>query len=215
MSPSECVAALRRRWYVLALAGLFTVLALLTVYKRPITYHGCQSLYLATVREPTGWNVYLNGNVSWAVVTGVITRDMTSQSMEQRIRLEGVPSYTVTQTNTGQIRFPSYTQPTLQVCATSATPQAVLTATQRVSTHLRATLRRLQLEQGARQSSLIAAFTLTRADPVPARGKPVEAYVGVVLIGALSGVALTLTSDRLFSRFIARRPGSSGELRER
>jgi len=204
---SECAATLRRRWRVLALAGLFTVLALLAVYRRPIAYQGCQSLYLATVRQPTNWNVYLNENPSWAVVTGMITQTMTSQPMEQQIRSEGVPGYTVTQSNTGQIRFPSFKQPILQVCASLAGPQAVLNATQRVTADLRAVLRRMQAEQGERgESSLITAFTLSPAVPAPVRGEPRQAYAGVVLIGALSGVALALKSDPLLSRLTSRRP---------
>ena len=206
MSASECAATLRRRWLVLALAGLFTVLALLAVYRRPIAYQGCQGLYLATVRQPLNWNVYLNGNSSWAVVAGMITQTMTSQPMEQQIRSEGVPGYTVSQTNTGEIRFPSYTQPTLQVCASLASPQAVLSATQEVTADLRAALRRMQVKQGEREDSLITAFTLSPAVPAPVRGEPRQAYVGVVLIGALSGVALALKSNPLLSRLTSRRP---------
>jgi hypothetical protein len=206
MTASECAATLRRRWYVLALAGLFTLLALLAVYRRPIAYQGCQGVYLATVSQPTDWNVYLNLNTSWAVVAGTITQAMTSQPLEQQIRSEGVPGYTVTQTNTGQIRFPSYTQPTLQVCASLGSPQAVLDTTQRVTADLRAVLRRMQAGQGARKGSFITAFTLTPAVPAPVRGEPRQAYVGVVLIGALSGVALALKSDPLLSRRTFRRP---------
>jgi len=53
---------------------------------------------------------------------------------------------------------------------------------------------------------LVTAFTLTPVVPAPVRGEPRQAYVGVVLIGALSGVALALKSDPLLSRLASRRP---------
>ena len=60
-------------------------------------------------------NVYLDSNVSLAMMTGMVTQTMMSQPMRQKILSAGsVASYTVAQTDTGDIRFPSYTQPTLQ-----------------------------------------------------------------------------------------------------
>ena len=103
MSAFEFAAVLRRRWYVLALAGLFTLVGMWAVHVRPISYQGCEGLYFSG----TPWveNVYLDGNPSLAVVAGMVTETMMSQPMQQRIRARSNADYAVAQTNTGEIRL--------------------------------------------------------------------------------------------------------------
>ena len=202
MSALEFAAALRRRWYVLALAGLFTLVGMWAVHVRPVSYQGCEGLYFA-VASPGG-NVYLEDFPSPAVMTGMVTQTMMSQPMQQRMQAGGVTDYAVTQTNSGEIRFPFYTLPTMQACATSATPQGTVSAAQLVTAGIRSVLHQMQAAQHAPADSFITAVQLTPAVPVPIIGRPHLAYLGVLLIGAVTAVPLALWSDPLF-RYLERR----------
>jgi hypothetical protein len=196
MSAREFAAALRRRWYVLALAGLFTLVGMLAVHERPVSYQGCEGLFFASA-DPGG-NVYLENYPSLTTVTGMVTQTMMSLPMQQRMQASGVTDYAVTQTNTGEIRFPNYTQPTMQVCATSATPQGTVSAAQLVTVSIRSVLHQMQVAQNVPTDSFITAVQITPAVSVPIIGHSHLAYLGVLLIGAVAAVPLALWSDPLF-----------------
>lgn len=210
MSALEFTATLRRRWYVLALVGLCTVVAIFAVHKRSIVYVACQGFYVSG--SALDGNVYLDGNPSLSMVTGMVTQTVMSQPVQQKIHAAGVTDYDVTQTNTGEIRFPAYTEPTLQVCASAAAPRSVLAATQLVSADLRAELRQMQVAQHAKPESFMKIVNLYPAAPVPILGHNSLAYVGVLLFGAVTGIALTLWSDPWLTRRDRRRRarGSKG-----
>jgi hypothetical protein len=203
MSASEFAAVLRRRWYVLALAGLFTLVGILAVRVRPVSYQGCGELYFAA--SDPGVNVYLQYDPALAPVTGMVTQTMMSQPMQQQMQARGVTDYAVTQTNTGEIRFPQYDLPTMQVCATSRTPQGTVFAAQLVTADLRSVLHQMQTAQNVPANSFITALQVTPAVPVPITGRPSLAYLGVLLIGAVAAVPLVLWSDPLLSYLECRR----------
>ena len=196
MSALEFIAALQRRWYVLALAGLFTLVGIWAVHARPHSYQGCGGLYFAA--PYTDGNIYLESPESLAVVTGMVTQTMMSQPMQQQMAASGVTDYTVTQSNTGEIRFPNYQQPIMQVCTTSTTPQGTISAAQLVASDVRSVLHQMQAAQHVPADSFITATQLTPAVPVPINGRPSLEYLGVLLIGAIAAVLLALWSDSLF-----------------
>jgi hypothetical protein len=202
MSAPELATVLRRRWYVLALAGLLTLLGAFAVHMRPLSYQGCENLYLSGT--PSVDNVYFNNNQSLPIMTGIVTQAMMSQPMQQRIHAGGITDYAVTQTNTGEIRFPSYDQPTLQVCATSATPDGTLSGVQLITTDIRSVLYEMQATQHASADSFIRVIQLTGAVPVPIIGQPSLAYLGVLLIGGITAVSLALWSHPFLNIGIAR-----------
>ena len=210
MSAVEFAATLRRRWYVLALVGLCTLVAVFAVHKRSIVYVACQGFYVSG--SALDGNVYLDSNPSLPMVTGMVTQTVMSQPVQQKIHAAGVTDYDVTQTNTGEIRFPAYTEPTLQVCASAATPQSVLAATRLVSADVHAELRQMQVAQHADPNSFLKIVSLFPAAPVPILGHNTLAYVGVLLFGAVAGIALTLWSDPWLTRRDRRRraQGSKG-----
>jgi hypothetical protein len=209
MSAREFAAALRRRWHVMALAGLFTLVGMVAVHERPVSYQGCEGLYFAEAAF-SGGNVYLEDYPSLAVMTGVVTQTMMSQSMQQRMQASGVTDYAVTQTNTGEVRFPAYTQPTMQACATAATPQGTVFATQLVTADIRSVLYQMQAAQHVPADSFITAVQLTPAAAAPITGRPSLAYLGVLLIGVVAAVPLTLWSDPLFRYLDTRRRAAWG-----
>lgn len=195
MSALEFATVLRRRWYVLAVAALFTLVGMWAVHVRPLSYQGCENLYFAGT--PWVGNVYFDGNQSLSAVTGVVTQAMMSQPVQQQIQARGITDYTVVQTNTGEIRFPSYNQPTVQVCVTAVTAQGTLSAAQLVTANIRRVLHQIQAAQHAPADSFIKVIQLTSAVPVPIIGQPSLAYLGVLLIGATAAVPLALWSDPL------------------
>jgi len=195
MSAFELAAVLRRRWYVLAVAGLFTLVGMWAVHVRPVSYQGCENLYVSGA--PWVGNVYFDGNQSLAIVTGMVTQTMMSQPIRQRIQASGITDYAVTQTNTGEVRFPSYHQPTMQVCVTSATPQGTLSAAQHVTADIGWVLHQMQAVLPPWAHSFIRLIELTPAVPAPIIGRASLAYLGVMLIGAVAAIALALWSDHL------------------
>ena len=213
MSALEFIATLRRRWYVLALVGLCTVAAVFAVHKRPITYEACQGFYLSG--PPLLHNVYLNSDASLAMVTGMVTETVMSQPVQQELHSAGAGDYDVTQTNDGDIRSPVYDLPTMQVCVSSSSSQGVLAATQVVNANLRAELSSMQTAQRIKKVKHVSMIKITSifpALPAPILGHSTLAYAGVLLFGAVSGVALTLWSDPWLTRWDRRRRarGSKG-----
>ena len=190
---------LRRRRYVLLLALLCTITGLWAVHKRPITYAGCEALYLAG--PPSASNTYLDDDPSLAITTGMVTQTMMSQPMQQELRTSKLgASYTVIQTNTGDIRWPSYSLPTLQVCSYARSSQTVLLTVNMVTDKFRSVLYEMQLDQRTRPRSFIVADTFAPAVPYPILGRPSQAYLGVILIGLIGGIGLTLLLDPILRR---------------
>jgi uncharacterized protein involved in exopolysaccharide biosynthesis len=213
MSALEFIATLRRRWYILALVALCTMAAVFAVHKRTIVYEACQGLYVTG--PPLEKNVYLNSNGALPMVAGMITTTVMSQPVQQQIHSAGAANYIVEQTNDGDIRSPVYDLPSLQVCANSTSSQGVVAATRLVTANLYTELNQLQATQRIphkKHVSTIKMISLFPAIPVPVFGRSSLAYLGVMIFGAVSGVALALWSDPwLTRRGRRRRPrGSKG-----
>jgi hypothetical protein len=201
MTAHECLMKLRRRWYVLALVILCTLGGLWGIKARSITYQGCYALYLAAPPLSHFTNSYTDNNPSLAMTTAMVTNTLTSQPMRQKLQSDGAANdYQVLQTNTGSVQFPTYTQSTLQVCSSSSSPEAVLKTTRVVTQELRIVLHQMQAKLHVPTRSFITAVTLSKTFPLPVLGRSLQAYFGVVLLGLISGLALSLWSDPLLSR---------------
>jgi hypothetical protein len=198
VTADECLVRLRRRWYVLALVMLCAMSGVWAIHDRPIAYQGCNSLYVAAPRLSSNANTYTYISPSLAMATGMVTQTMMSQPMQQKLQLEGATAgYEVMETNTGDIEFPAYTRPTVQICSSSSAPQAVLRTTALVTKNFRTVLYQMQAAQHVPSKSFITTITLARTIPLPVLGRPSQADVGMLLVGLISGVALTLWSDSL------------------
>lgn len=200
----------RRRWYVLCLVGLLTIAGAWAVHHRKISYDGCEALALYGPALPWQGNALLDANNSLAMTTAAVTELIASPTSQSRILAAGAnASYEVLQTNSGSSRFPSYTQPTLQICATSRDPSAVANTTAIVTRQFEVILKEIQLRTGSHHSSLIKVSIVTPTVSYPVVGRPSQAYLGVGLMGVLGGIALTLWSDPMLSRFSDRRRRSA------
>ncbi|HUY51596.1 MAG TPA: hypothetical protein VMV92_38815 [Streptosporangiaceae bacterium] len=201
MTTQQWVAVLRRRWYVLAVVMLCAAVGTLAVHKRPITYQGCDGLYVSAPPLPWQANVYLDTNPALAMTTNLVTQRMMSQPMQQQLRTEGVlATYQVLQTNSGSSRFPSYIQPTLQVCSSSRDPRAILSTTEKVTARFRTVLYAFQAQQHVPKKSFITATIVAKTIPLPVIGRPTQAEAALLLIGLIGGAALTVWVDPLLGR---------------
>ena len=207
MTAQEWVGKLGRRWYVLAAVLLFTVGGLWAVHGRAITYRGCDELFLAAPPQPWNRNVITGQNASVPMTAGMVSAQLNSAPVRHQLQAAGVtPYYNVLMTNTGEVRLPAYTSPTLHICVSSKSPQAVLTATTAASRKFESLLYTMQADRQVRAKSMITVSNLARAVPRPITGQPTQAYFGVVLIGLLAGVALAFWTDPLLTRWQYRKP---------
>ncbi len=168
MTAGEWAATLCRRWYVMLGVLLCTVGVVFAVQGRSITYRGCDQLFLGAPPLPWNKNVLTGENASVAMTTGMVTEMMNSEQVRGQIAAAGYPSYyNMLMTNTGESRFPSYTSPTLHICVSSASKQAVL-GTNAVASQKFITL--LADMQNARHVPVKSRITVTRlASAAPLR----------------------------------------------
>jgi hypothetical protein len=207
VTAQECLATVRRRWYVLALIMLIALCGVWIVHKRPIMYQACDGLYVAAPKVSSLGNTYVTDSPSLAVTTNIVVQVLMAQSMQQRVSDQGLTAnYQVTQTNTGDAQFPTYTQPTAQVCSTARDPQTALRTTNSVTTDFSRELYQLQVGQHVPATSLITAIVLTKAIPIPIVGHQSQAYVGIMLCGLFTGTALLFWSDSVLARWNAGKP---------
>lgn len=206
MTAQEWVGKLCRRWYVLAAVLLCTMGGLWAVHGRSITYRGCDELFLGAPPLPWNRNVITGQNASVPMTAGMVSEQLNSAPIRHQLQAAGVTQYyNVLMTNTGEVRFPSYTSPTLHICVSSTSPQAVLTATSAASRKFESLLYTMQADRQVHAKSMITVTKVAQAVPRPITGQPAQAYFGLVLIGLLAGVALVFWTDPLLTRWRYRR----------
>ena len=206
MTAGEWAATLCRRWYVMLGVLLCTAGVLFAVQGRTITYRGCDQLFLGAPPLPWNKNVLTGSNASVAMVTGMVTEEMNSEQVRDQIRAAGYPTYyNMLMTNTGESRFPSYTSPTLHICVSSPSQQAVLRTNAVASQKFITLLAQMQTARQVKTKSQITVTRLAQAVPEPIAGRPSQAYFGVALIGLLLAVAVALWSDPALTRWQQRR----------
>jgi hypothetical protein len=140
------------------------------------------------------------------MVTGMVSAELNSvQVRNQLAAADSATFYNVLMTNTGESRFPSYTSPTLHICVSSTSPQAVLHTNAVASQKFITLLADMQAARHVPVKSRITVVRLAQAVPEPITGRPPQAYFGVVLMGLLVAVALALWSDPVLTRWQQRR----------
>lgn len=201
MTPRETIATLRRRWYVLAVIALCTLVGVMAVHKRPIMYMECDVLFVNPPPTHLNANVLLNETDSLDATTGIVTRAVMSSAVQDQLRSAGLTaSYDAEMTNTGTNETPSFSEPSLQICSNSTNAVMALRTTNGVTGQFLAILHDRQTAQGVRPTKMITADVVGSPSVQPIYGRPSQAYIGVGLIGIVSGVALTLWSDPLLER---------------
>jgi hypothetical protein len=191
---------LRRRWVVLAMAGVCTLAALGFVHDRVISYTGCNTVVLQppAVAVP---NVLVNLNPSVAVVTAIAVAKISSPAMQEKLASMGVPpGYQITQENTGTPEVPAYAEPLLQICQDAVTPQAVIESITKIMAVFRTTLVQLQESEQVGPRLRVTASVVVPASALPVTGRPSQAYLAVLLIGLCGGLAAARWADPWLER---------------
>jgi hypothetical protein len=201
VTPREIIATLRRRWYVLAVVALCTLVGVMAVHKRSITYMECDVVFVNPPPTHLNANVLLNETDSLDATAGVVTRAVMSSTVQDRLRSAGLTaSYDAEMTNTGTNETPAYSEPSLQICSSSTSAVMALRTTRGVTGQFVTILHDRQAAQDVRPNKMITAEVIGSPSAQPIYGRPSQAYIGVGLIGIVSGVALTLWSDPLLER---------------
>lgn len=204
MAAIEWLAALRRRWYLLVLAILCTGVAAWVVHSRPVSYQGCEGLNLSGPASATSSYLFgdpVYGNSSVIIAASIVTTTMMSQPMQQELGRSGVSNdYSVTMTNIGDPRFPTYSQPTVQICAPAPSLRGALQSIETVASQFRAVLHRMQSQQHVSPDSFINATVVFPPSSNPVIGRPSQAELGVLLIGLLVGITVTARADQFLRR---------------
>ncbi len=112
-------------------------------------------------------------NASVAMVSGMVVEEMNSQQMRQQIAAAGYPTfYNMLMTNTGESRFPSYTSPTLHICVSSTSQQAVIGTNAMASQKFITLTGRHAVARHVQVKSRIAVTRLAQAVPEAIIGRP-------------------------------------------
>lgn len=202
MTAQEWVGKLCRRWYVLAAVLLCTIGGLWAVHSRSITYRGCDELFLSAPPLPWNRNEITGQNASVPMVSGMVAEELNSTPVRHQLQAAGFTQfYNVLPTNTGEVRFPSYTSPTLHICVSSTSARSVIATTAAASRKYESILYTMQADRQVPVKSMVTVINVARAVPRPIIGQPDQAYFGVVLMGLLTGVAFVFWSDPLLTRW--------------
>jgi hypothetical protein len=201
VTPREMIATLRRRWYVLAVVALCTLLGVMAVHKRSITYMECDVLFVNPPPTHLNANVLLNETDSLDATTGIVTRAVMSSTVQDQLQSAGLTaSYDAEMTNTGTNETPAFGEPSLQICSSSTSAVMAQRTTNGVTRQFLGILHERQVAQHVRPAMMITAEVIGSPSVQPIYGRPSQAYIGVGLIGIVGGVALTLWSDPFLER---------------
>jgi hypothetical protein len=198
---------------VLALCLVLTIAGVLAVRHRPIAQQACAALFVSSPPTHNNPNTLTNGADALVATTGVITRIVMSGPVQARLRAEGLTAtYDAEMTNTGSNETPLYGEPTLQVCSLSTDANMALRTTHAVTQQFQDTLRQRQAAQGVRPDWMITVSVISFPAALPITGRPSQAYLGVLLLGLVAGLTLTLWSDPVLERWQRRRAARPARL---
>jgi hypothetical protein len=205
MSAHELVAAIRRRWYVLAMVLVCTLAGIGLVHKRSISYEACNALFVTEPPTHVDPNVYTNESGSLDSMTGLVTRALMSSAVQQQVRAEGLGTYDAEMTNTGSNETPVYGEPSLEICSIATNADLPVPTTAAATKQFQVILRERQLEQQVPAKLLIGVTVTASPYAAPIYGRPSQAYLGVGLLGLVASVPITLWSDPVLERRRRRR----------
>jgi hypothetical protein len=197
----EWVTAILRRWPVLVVGLLCTVCAVWAVHKRPISYQSCGSVLVSGPTSSNGANVYGNPQASLIVATGLITTELQSPTVRQRLVADGVAgNYQAQMHNTGTSETPAYGEPEMDVCATARDPETSLRTSHAVLAEFGALLRAREVAAHVAPKYFLTSSILAYPDAVSLTGRSSQAYFGVGLIGLIATLASALWIDLYLRR---------------
>jgi hypothetical protein len=201
MTVSGFLAVLRRRWLVVALVLMCTVVALALVHKRPIDYQACASVALITPKTSDFPNVYDNTQASLVATTGLVTEKVMSPATQRQLAAQGMTaSYDAEVLNTGTDASPTFTEPLTTVCSTSYNAAVAGNTTDAVVASFGEILRTVQADAKVSPRDFITAKVIVPSTPLAILGRPSQALLGVGLIGLTLAISLAMWTDTFMRR---------------
>jgi hypothetical protein len=207
MTVWQWLATLRLRWPVVVIGLLCTAVAVLLVHKRPIAYQACASVAVVAPKTTVAPNVYYDQLTSLVVATGLITDQVSSNQVQQRLSSEGLSaSYQAQVLNTGSVEIPAYSVPEMNVCSSSYSSEMSLRTTDAVLQEFGTILRARQVAAHVQPGLFVTDTVIAAPASLPVTGRPSQAYLGVGAIGLLVTGASAVWADR----WLRRRARSAG-----
>jgi hypothetical protein len=207
MTVWQWLATLRLRWPVVVIGLICTAVAVLLVHKRPIAYQACASVAVVAPKTAVAPNVYYNQLNSLVVTTQLITDQVSTSQVQQRLSSEGLSaSYQAQVLNTGTTEMPSYSVPEMNVCASSYSSEMSLRTTDAVVQEFGTILHTNQVAAHVPPGSFVTVTVIAAPASLPVTGRPSQAYLGVGAIGLLVTGASAVWADR----WLRRRARSAG-----
>jgi hypothetical protein len=201
----EWLAAMLRRWPILLAGVVGTVGAVVLVHGRLIAYQSCGSVLVTAPKTFAYPNIYNNPRGSLVAATGLIVQELSSDQVQQKLTSQGLTaSYQVVVHNTGTTETPAYSEPLMDVCASSYDPGMAQRTTDALIKEFGAILQERQASAHVKSKSRLTDAVVVAPSPAPLTGRPSQAYLGVGISGLIITAALALWTD-LFRRRQRRR----------
>lgn len=197
------VAAMSRRWPVIAAGLICTACAIVAVHERPVSYQACGSVVVSSPVTSTNPNVYNNIQGSLIATAGWITVELQSSPVQRRLAAQGASAvYEAQVHNTGTTETPAYSEPEMDVCASSLRPDLALRTANAVLAEFGVLLRSKESSAHVPARALVLEQVLASPGADAETGRPSQAYLGVACIGLIMTSACALWIDR----YLRRRP---------
>jgi hypothetical protein len=201
MTVWEWLGALQRRWPVLVVGLLCTMCAVYLVHKRPVSWQACGSVIISAPTTPTSPNAYNDPQASLVAATGLITLTLQSPQIQQQIRATGATgNYQAVVHNTGTTETVAYSEPEMDVCATSLDPEMAVQTTNAVVAEFHSLLHAGQVEAHVPPKYYLSETVLAAPGSVPEAGRPTQAYLGVGIFGLVATATCAVWTDRYLRR---------------
>lgn len=201
MTIWEWRAAMKRRWPVLVVGLLCTVCAVWAVHKRPVSYQACASVIVGAPTTTTNPNIYNNTQASLVVATGLITEELQSAPVQQRLRAGGAAAtYQAQMHNNGTVETPAYWEPEMDMCASSPDPEMSVHTSNAALAEFGILLRAREVAAHVAPRDFLTESLLASPGAVPEEGRSSQAYLGVGVLGLIATAASALWVDEYLRR---------------
>lgn len=193
MAFHDVLAALRARWYLVALALLCAAFAgVFTLHGKPL-YQATAAVVLVPPRAPTTPNTLASATPSIAAAGQAVDFILLSPAESTALRAQGVvDSYTIVPRNNGTTETPAYNVPSEQITVTGGDSAAVLTETSTLMADYAARLSSMQTQSGVAVRGQITDGVLAPPTVVQLHGSRSRGALGVGLLGLGAGIALAI-----------------------
>ncbi|MEU8520844.1 hypothetical protein [Streptomyces sp. NBC_01216] len=197
MSPEGLVGVLLRRWYVLLLVLLVTTAACYPALRPEQRFVSSAVLVVKPPRTENQPNQLTNLQPALAAVSYAVVQQLLSPEGRAELRADGVHgTYRLTPRNSGTSATPFYSIPTLQIEAEQPEATEADRVVQLIIAAYGRHLRALQAAQQVPETSQMSIDLVHRPGTVALPPNRSRALAGVGALGLLSGVTITLWSER-------------------